>query len=41
MGGKVGPFEQGDIGDRKRLNEVIEKYRPIAVMHFAAYAYFF
>ncbi len=36
---KWGPFEQGDISDRTRLDEVIEKYHPIAVMHFAAYAY--
>jgi UDP-arabinose 4-epimerase len=34
-----GPFEQGDIGDRKRLDEVIARYRPEAVMHFAAFAY--
>jgi len=34
-----GPFENGDIGDRKRLDEVISRYRPVAVMHFAAYAY--
>lgn len=31
-----GPFEHGDIRDRKRLAAVIEKYRPHAVMHFAA-----
>lgn len=36
---KWGPFEQGDIADRVRLNEVIGKYKPCAVMHFAAYAY--
>mgnify|MGYP001816966707 FL=1 len=36
---KWGPFEKGDIGDRGRLVQVIEKYRPTAVMHFAAYAY--
>jgi len=36
---KWGPFEEGDILDRQRLSEVIEKYRPEAVMHFAAFAY--
>ena len=36
---KWGPFVQGDVNDRQRLDEVIEKYRPTAVMHFAAYAY--
>ena len=34
-----GPLEQGDISDRFRLDAVIERYRPEAVMHFAAYAY--
>lgn len=36
---KWGPLEKGDINDRYRLDEVIEKYQPIAVIHFAAYAY--
>jgi len=36
---KWGPFEQGDILDRNRLDEVIKKYPPTAIMHFAAYAY--
>lgn len=36
---KWGPLEEGDIGDRIRLNEVIAHYRPGAVLHFAAYAY--
>lgn len=36
---KWGPLEEGDIGDRIRLNEVIARYRPGAVLHFAAYAY--
>jgi UDP-glucose 4-epimerase len=31
-----GPFEQGDIRDRARLEEVIAKHKPKAVMHFAA-----
>lgn len=34
-----GPFEYGDIGDRARLDEVMGKYRPAAIMHFAAFAY--
>ena len=33
---KFGPFEQGDLTDRARLDEVFEKYKPAAVMHFAA-----
>lgn len=36
---KWGPLEEGDIQDRNRLVEVIEKYKPKAVMHFAAYTY--
>lgn len=31
-----GPFEKGDIRDRERLSEVISRYRPTAIMHFAA-----
>ncbi len=34
-----GPLEKGDIGDRKQLERVMQKYNPSAVMHFAAYAY--
>lgn len=34
-----GPLEIGNIADRTRLDEVIEKYQPAAVMHFAAHAY--
>lgn len=33
---KFGPFEQGDLTDRARVDEVLAKYEPIAVMHFAA-----
>ncbi|MDA7963734.1 UDP-glucose 4-epimerase GalE [Ruegeria sp.] len=33
---KFGPFEQGDLMDRARLDEVFAKYEPAAVMHFAA-----
>jgi UDP-arabinose 4-epimerase len=34
-----GPFERGDTSDRARLDELFERYKPAAVMHFAAYAY--
>ncbi|HEY6873446.1 MAG TPA: UDP-glucose 4-epimerase GalE [Geobacteraceae bacterium] len=34
-----GPFEEGDITNCSRLSEVIKKYRPEAIMHFAAFAY--
>lgn len=34
-----GPLEQGTTLDEKRLDEVFERYRPLAVIHFAAYAY--
>ena len=33
---KFGPFEQGDLTDRARLDRVFAKYQPVAVMHFAA-----
>jgi len=33
---KFGPFEQGDLIDRARLDQVFAKYQPVAVMHFAA-----
>lgn len=33
---KWGPFEKGDIRNPHRLAEVITKYRPMAIMHFAA-----
>jgi UDP-arabinose 4-epimerase len=36
---KWGPLERGDILDRRRLDDVIEQYRPAAIMHFAAFAY--
>ncbi len=35
---KFGPFEQGDLLDRARLDEVFAKYAPVAVMHFAAFS---
>lgn len=34
-----GPLEIADIADRERLDAVLNKYNPAAVMHFAAYAY--
>ncbi|SIQ19576.1 UDP-glucose 4-epimerase [Paracoccus thiocyanatus] len=33
---KFGPFEQGDLLDRTRLDEVFARHQPVAVMHFAA-----
>ncbi len=36
---KWGPLEKGDILDPDRLGEVIKKYQPDAIMHFAAFAY--
>src|SRR5262249_7607493 len=36
---KWGPFEKGDISDAQQVRIVLEKYRPSALMHFAAYAY--
>jgi UDP-glucose-4-epimerase GalE len=35
---KWGPLELGDILDSNRLHEVFRKHRPVAVMHFAAFA---
>ena len=33
---QFGPFEQGDLMDRVRLDAVFAKHKPAAVMHFAA-----
>jgi UDP-glucose 4-epimerase len=33
---KWGPIEIGDIRDRNRLDEVLKKYKPEAIVHFAA-----
>lgn len=33
---KFGPFEQGDLLDRARLDSIFAQYEPVAVMHFAA-----
>jgi UDP-arabinose 4-epimerase len=35
---KWGPLERGDILDRTALDRVIEKYRPSACLHFAAFS---
>ena len=35
---KFGPFERGDLIDRARLDQVFAQYKPIAVMHFAAFS---
>jgi UDP-glucose-4-epimerase GalE len=35
---KFGPLEVGELGDVVRLRAVLEKYRPQALMHFAAFA---
>lgn len=34
-----GPLERGDLFDGERLTAVLLRYRPSAVIHFAAYAY--
>jgi UDP-glucose 4-epimerase len=33
---KWGPLETGDIRDRSRLDDVLQKYKPQAIIHFAA-----
>ncbi len=33
---KFGPFVQGDLADRAALDAAFARYRPVAVMHFAA-----
>lgn len=30
-------FERGDVGDAAQMDEIFERYRPSAVVHFAAY----
>ena len=35
---KFGPFEHVDLMDRTAIDAVFEKYKPIAVMHFAAFS---
>jgi UDP-arabinose 4-epimerase len=36
---KWGPLEVGDLTDKARLCETFARYRPVAVIHFAAFAY--
>ena len=36
---KWGPLERGELADSVRLREVLEHYKPAAVVHFAAFAY--
>ena len=36
---KWGPLEVGDIADGARLADVVRRYRPRAVIHFAGYGY--
>ena len=36
---KWGPLEIGDLMDGERLRDVLRKYRPVGVIHFAAFAY--
>jgi UDP-arabinose 4-epimerase len=36
---KWGPLEIGELADRRRLDEVLARHAPRAVMHFAAFAY--
>ena len=36
---QCGPFVEGDIGDRAKLVETIRRYKILAAMHFAAFAY--
>jgi UDP-glucose-4-epimerase GalE len=36
---KWGPLEEGEIADVTRLRAVLDRYQPVAVMHFAAFAY--
>ncbi|HQY44793.1 MAG TPA: NAD-dependent epimerase/dehydratase family protein, partial [Paracoccaceae bacterium] len=33
---RFGPFELGDLADRARLDQVFARWKPVAVMHFAA-----
>lgn len=34
-----GPLETGDLNDKRRLTAVLNRWRPAAVLHFAAFAY--
>jgi UDP-arabinose 4-epimerase len=35
---KWGPLEVGELADRSRVDKVLRKHKPIAVIHFAAFA---
>ena len=37
IGLKWGIVEKGDISDRKRLSQVIDKHKPVAAIHFAGF----
>jgi UDP-arabinose 4-epimerase len=36
---RFGPFEEGDILDRSRLDAVLSAYSPVAILHFVAFSY--
>ena len=36
---KWGPLEEGEIADVARLRAALDRHKPVAVMHFAAFAY--
>jgi nucleoside-diphosphate-sugar epimerase len=36
---KWGPLEEGEINDEMGLRAVLDRHQPVAVMHFAAFAY--
>ena len=36
---KWGPLVKGDLGDRRALDAVFAAHRPVAVVHFAAFAF--
>ena len=36
---KWGPLEQGELQDGARLADVVSRHKPVAAIHFAAYAY--
>src|SRR6056297_2619301 len=36
---KWGPLEVGDLADGEKLRDVLRQYRPVGVVHFAAFAY--
>jgi UDP-glucose-4-epimerase GalE len=36
---RYGPLEEGDIRDERGLLDVIARHKPVAAMHFAAFAY--